>query len=52
MSVYWRDEDCCYAGIVEGYNPVTGEHTIVYNDGDVVNECLGGDLAPYVALLR
>ena len=42
VRVYWPGEDRVYAGLVEGWDPVAGTHNIVYDDGDVLWELLGG----------
>ena len=45
VCVYWPDDHCCYYGSVTGWNGAA--HTVVYEDGDVVTEKLGGANAPY-----
>ncbi len=45
VCVYWHDDHCCYYGSVTGWNGAA--HTVVYEDGDVVTEKLGGANAPY-----
>ena len=51
VRVYWPDDDCFYEGVVEGWDSVSGHHTVQYDDGQVVTELLGGEDAPYWFLL-
>jgi hypothetical protein len=47
VRVYWPGEDNVFAGEVTAWDPKSGRHTIHYEDGDVQEELLGGDEAPY-----
>jgi hypothetical protein len=45
VCVYWPGDWCCYHGRVTSWNGA--EHTILYEDSQVVAEELGGLCAPY-----
>jgi hypothetical protein len=47
VRVYWPGEDNVFAGEVTAWDPESGRHTVHYEDGDVHEELLGGDEAPY-----
>ena len=46
IRVYWPGDDCMYGGEVVAYDDATRAHTIMYDDGDEVEEMLGSALSP------
>lgn len=45
VRVFWPEEDTCFDGRVQSFN--NGRHLIMYDDGDMHDELLGGEDAPY-----
>ncbi|KAJ0984877.1 hypothetical protein J5N97_003233 [Dioscorea zingiberensis] len=35
VKVWWPDDNEFYGGIIDSFNPVTKQHTVLYDDGDV-----------------
>ena len=42
--MYWPGDDVFFTGTVTAWYVETGEHRVVYDDGDVVVELLGGGM--------
>ena len=40
IAVYWKDEHTFYEGTVEEYDSELDQHTVSYNDGELVTTCL------------
>ena len=51
VRVYWPAEDHLYAGRVTSWDAGAGEHTVCYDDGETHRERLGGEEAPYWAVV-
>ena len=41
VRVFWVGEDRLYSGEVRAFNRDTGQHTVAYDDGDIVEGALG-----------
>ena len=40
VRVYWPMEDAFYAGTVAAWDGDTGQHHIIYDDGEMIWDCL------------
>lgn len=34
VLVWWKDDRCCYGGVVEAYDPYSRRHLVLYDDGE------------------
>jgi hypothetical protein len=41
--VFWPEEGTAFTGIVTAFNPVTGKHSVRYDDGDVEEVLLSNE---------